>query len=197
MSQTPAERVVRERSVEVELAAAAAAGDPRAQRRVVELVLHPVRAAAGYLTGRPDEAEDLAQIALVEILRSCRTFRGESALSTWASRIAVRVVMRHVKTRRRREQVVSVWAEPPEQSASESPEKREVRQRMAVCLHRIASAKREALVLKLVFGFRVEEIAELTGARVNTVRGRLRKGRQELRRQLLKDPVLRQWGPEA
>jgi DNA-directed RNA polymerase specialized sigma24 family protein len=49
------------------------------------------------------------------------------------------------------------------------------------------------VVLHHVQGYGIVEVAEMTGAPVNTVRDRLRVGRRQLRKRILGDPALRGW----
>lgn len=181
------------RAGDAELMRRVAAGDPFAQRELVVRLLPRVRATARYL-GRDDaEADDMAQLALIEILRSAGSFRGESRLERWADRIAARTAMHRVRRRHRREDVEA----PTEDETGVAPEgphheavRRVLQRRLAHHLARLGEDRRTAVVLKLVHGFSVEEIAETVGASVNTVKDRLRVGRGKLRDMVRKDPAL-------
>lgn len=168
------------------LVAAAARFDERARRELVGRLLGRVRSTVMYLAARSPDVDDMTQRALIEVLGSCSTYRGESPLESWAASITTRTVMRLIKQRRTaeaREQAVEVMPEYPEWSReSQAPaEASDQRSAMALVLARLPEERREAMVLKHVHGYSVEEIAVATNTKVNTVRDRLRVARAELR----------------
>ncbi len=55
------------------------------------------------ITGSPQEAEDLTQEAFLRVFRKISTFRGESAFSTWLQRLALNVVLMHLRKKRLQE----------------------------------------------------------------------------------------------
>ncbi len=192
-----------------DLARAAASGDPAAQRTVVRRLHGRVRSTVFYLTGGRGDWEDMVQDALVEILRSLRSFRGEASLESWADRITVRTAMRQLKRRHRHPEVAFSELEgrhseesnegPPvglargPEDPDARPRRTEVRLRLGALLERLPPERRTAVVLRWVHGYSIQEIADMTGVRLNTARGRLRKGKKELRDLILSDPVLRNW----
>ena len=68
-----------------------------------------------------------------------------------------------------------------------------LQKRITQLLQRLSHDCRTALVLHHVQGYKISEIAALTGARVNTVRGRLRTGRKRLGQYIAEDPALKEW----
>ena len=94
---------------ELEMAQSAAQGDDNAKRDLVGLVLDQVRRTMSYLSGSERDAEDLSQMALIQILNSAGSFRGECTLKYWAERIAVRTAMKHFRKRQRREKLTVSW----------------------------------------------------------------------------------------
>jgi RNA polymerase sigma-70 factor (ECF subfamily) len=179
---------------DLELAAAAAAGDEAARRVLAERLLNRVGTVVRCLAAGDRNADDYVQDSLVEILRSAGSFRGESALETWAERIAVRVTMRRLRKQTYREGIVSIDSSREAAAEATSAEDALVRRRfwsrVETALAGLSPERRAALTLQLVLGYSVAEIAEATGSRVNTVRDRLAVGRRLLRRAVLDDPVL-------
>jgi RNA polymerase sigma-70 factor (ECF subfamily) len=55
------------------------------------------------MTGSPQEAEDLTEEAFLRVFQKISTFRGESAFSTWLQRLAVNVVLMHLRKKRLQE----------------------------------------------------------------------------------------------
>ena len=183
------------READLRLAQRAADGDRGAQEEVVIRVMARVRATVGYLLGPTQESDDIIQQVLIEIVRGVHTYAGFARLETWADRIAVRTTMRAIKRHRWRERVVRLWPGELPEVADEGGMDDEVmvRRRLASVLQKIAPERRVALVLRLVHEYSVREIAELTNAPLNTVRDRLRVGREALRKAARRDPVLGEW----
>jgi RNA polymerase sigma-70 factor, ECF subfamily len=181
---------------EVALARAAGEGDPRANRDLAERLLNRIRATVYYLAAGDRDADDLVQMALVAILRSARTYRGDSSLERWGDRIAVRTALRELKRRRWRERIVALDGETVREgrvSVDHDISRRLLRERLALLLGRLSVDRRTAVTLHWMHGYSVQEIADLTSAPVNTVRDRLRTGKKKLKSLLEKDPALRDW----
>jgi len=182
---------------DLSLARAAGQGDRNARRAMANRLFPRIRTTARYLAGNPVDADDLVQVSLMEVLDSAHTYSGNGSLEGWADRIAVRTCMRSIKQARRRRAVVElsdepeVLAQPGDASAAE---RLRVRRRLSQLLQRLSPDRRSVLVLQLVHGYSIEEISEMTEAPVNTVRDRLRTGRQQLRKLVLRDPLLRDTG---
>jgi RNA polymerase sigma-70 factor (ECF subfamily) len=201
------------------LAQAAARGEGKARRRLADRLLDRVRATIGYLTGGDQELDDMVQLAMVEIIRSAHTFRGEGPLVAWADRIAVRTAMRMLRKRSGQEKVaagpdICAVADarladqgknaetlncPVFPTAAECQEQRmmrmQLRKRLALHLQKLGEAQRTAVVLRWVYGYKLKEIAALTDTPVNTVRDRLQTGRKKLLKIVARDPVLQDWQP--
>lgn len=170
------------------------AGERPAERRLVERLLPRVRTTVTYLTGGHADRDDLVQRALLEVLKSLKSFRGESRFETWVDRIVSRTAMRQIRKRRRREQVVTAMADLPEVEndglIQDPVAVRAVRERMSQLLGQMPDERRLAVTLRLVHGYSVQEIAEITATAFNTVRDRLRVGRAELKQLVLADSEL-------
>ena len=140
------------RAEDVALARAAATGDPGARRELAERLLARVRAVVFRIAGVDPDAEDMSQAAIIEVLRSAHTFRGESALETWAERIAIRSAVRRLKQRRYRTSIVAFDSErqavDPRDGERELDRQR-VRRRMHELLAGLKPKHRIALTLKL------------------------------------------------
>ena len=181
---------------DLELTHRAGLGDDSARRELTRRLLPRVRNTVHYLAAGDRDADDLVQMALVEVLRVVGSFRGDASLEHWADRVVVRTALRQIKRRRWREGIVRL--DEVDRGAAEAPQedvagRRQLRQRMATLLENLSPERRTAVVLHWVRGYTIPEIAELTGAKLNTVRGRLRDAKRELRRLIMKDPVLGDW----
>lgn len=194
---------------DLELVRAVEEGDSRAARLLVERLLQRVRTLVKFLVHNDPDGDDLVQLAMLEILKSAPSFRGESRLETWADRVAVRTAMRAFKRQKQRKEILlSRHGEQPElvelgaQDRIEADREEEVgrqrvRERLQGLIACLPSKQSLVVTLRLVHEYGLEEIAEMTGARLNTVRGRLRTGMKRLRRSILRDPVLKDWVPPS
>src|SRR5262245_22646404 len=153
------------------------------------------------LTENCEEARDLTQETFLRAFQSIVHFRGESDLRTWIYRIAINQARNRWRwwRRRRRDATVSIDApeigggrlgliatlksnprHDPEQDALASERERALRK----ALSSLRRVYREAVILRDIEGFAYEEIATTLDISVGTVKSRLARGRQELRRKL-------------
>jgi RNA polymerase sigma-70 factor (ECF subfamily) len=148
-----------------------------------------VQRVARRLLSHAADADDAAQIALMEILRSAATFREESSIERWADRIAVRTALRHVREQRRRGWLLGGESDADELRAQDEVEEthEETPRRLEEYLAQLPQARREALVMKHALGYSTEEIAELTDKPVGTVKDRLVAARKQIRRLILRE----------
>ena len=176
------------------LAGQAAAGDPRAQRKLVDKIHRRVQSIALSIMGNALDAEDCTQVILMEVLKSLASFRGDNLLA-WSDRIAARTAIRHARQRRVRGlrfQSTDNLDELPFSIDSTEPFDPELPRELREYLAQLPEARREVLVLRHMMDHSIEEIAELTGASPNTVKDRLLHARQQLRRAIRRDQMLDQ-----
>jgi RNA polymerase sigma-70 factor (ECF subfamily) len=162
-------------------------GDLQAFDEVYDRFGEMVYNLALRMAGNPEEAADFTQEIFLRIYRHLGGFGGRSTLKTWVFRIAIN----HCRDRLSRhyppmqsiddnvEEGVPI-ADPgrgPEELALAADEGR----RVAEGLARIPPVFREAVVLRDLEGLSYEEIAEVLGVRVGTVRSRIARGREQLR----------------
>ncbi len=179
------------------LTQSASAGDKRAWLKLADKLLDQVRATSYYLAGGDAEFEDYAQLAIIEIMRSADSYRGESPLQAWAKQITVRTTIRHLKQKRWRSKFVGMQADYMEaagnfESAEDELQKKMVSRCLAGHLGKLKPKIRVAITLKAILGYTVEEIVAITNTNPHTVDYRLRKGREQLRKKILKDPLLQE-----
>ena len=91
---------------------AVAASDPRSQAVVAERLAPRVRRLCRLLCRSSADADDAAQLALIEILRSASTFRVALSLEHWADRIAARVALRVSRRARTEQGFLRRWLSP-------------------------------------------------------------------------------------
>jgi RNA polymerase sigma-70 factor, ECF subfamily len=161
---------------------AVAASDPRAQAMVAERLAPRVRRLCRLLCRSAADADDAAQLSLIEILRSASTFRFALSLEHWADRITARVALRATRRARTEQGFLRRWLAPgtlpwggtASVSAGEAIN-------LDVLLERLSDDRRRTFVLHHALDLSVQEIAELTGVPAGTVKDRLVTARKQLR----------------
>ncbi len=169
------------------LMASVARREPAAERALVERLSSRVRRLSKMLAGTLVDADDAAQISLLEILRSASGFRVAMSLERWADRITVRTTRRLMRREIERKGLLARWVAPGSLPWGRKDSSFSEPVGLDTFLDRLAPERREALVLRHALEYSVEEIAELTGAPIGTVKDRLVSARKQLRRALEKD----------
>jgi RNA polymerase sigma-70 factor (ECF subfamily) len=165
-----------------ELLETARGGDRRAVERLLTRVLPRVRNLARYLVRSDSDADDVAQEALAIVYRKLDSYTGEGAFQAWVDRIVVRAAFaHHRRVKARQEGTLAPTAAEPSAPAPEASSDFLARRRMAAALDTLPEEQRLALVMHHVLELSVPEIAAEVSAPEETVRSRLRLGRERLR----------------
>jgi RNA polymerase sigma-70 factor (ECF subfamily) len=179
-------------------------GDPEAFARLVSLNERMVYGLALRLLGDADEAQDLAQEVFLQVYRSLGRFEGRSSLKTWIYRIVVNQCRNRKRWWRRRRRERSLRFEElaaRDEAQLAAPDAnapfalilgRERARRVQEALLKISFDHRAVLLLREVEEMSCEEIAATLGLAEGTVKSRLARAREALRRLLLPD-----LGPQA
>jgi len=165
---------------------AAVGGDRAAAQELCRELLPRVRNLVRYLLRGDSRVDDVAQEALIAVLRGLATFRGEGRFESWVDRIVARTTFAAIRRIRAETQPgdrspVDGDAEGGTDAAGEAYVQR---RELAEALDRLPSDQRESLVLHFAVGMTVPEIAEAVAAPFETVRSRLRLGKAALREAL-------------
>jgi RNA polymerase sigma-70 factor (ECF subfamily) len=173
-----------------DLAARAAAGDALAARRLLERVAPSVhRVVRAVLGPRGTPPDDVTQDALVAVVHALASFRGECGLVHYACRIAARVAMAARRARAADPKVLSLEEEEALEVpvAGDDPEAPRRRALVRALLDELPEAQAETLVLRVMLGYSIGEVAEAMGVPANTVRSRLRLAKEALRSRIVQD----------
>ncbi len=174
------------------LAQAAAGGDVRATRALLEQVApRVVRAVRAVMGPAHPEVDDATQLALIAFIQALPSFRCECPPVQFAARIAVRTaagVRRRAGARR-------VGHDPSVDvdTLEVAPEELDAARRRAAVralLDELPEEQAEALALRIMLGWSLKEIAAATGTPLNTVRSRMRLAKDALRKRVAADPAL-------
>lgn len=172
-------------------------GEESAYEQLIERFQGPVYNLAYRLLNDQADASDVAQEVFLKIFRNVGSFRGESSLRTWVYRIAVneshnrrRWLFRHRRGETGIDEAFedSDCREKPLMDAGETPfdftVNREAQLLLEEALAEINPVFRTALVLREIEDMSYEEIAEILEVSIGTVKSRIVRGREALRRNL-------------
>jgi RNA polymerase sigma-70 factor (ECF subfamily) len=131
----------------------------------------------------PGEANDAVQAAFEQAWRRRRGLRDAASLRSWMDRIVVREAIR--LDRRRRSRVFRLFGMPEvREIVDRQPGPSATATDLRASFEALPAEQRAALVLHLYYGYSVAETAAIVVAPVETVRSRLRLGRERLRTSL-------------
>lgn len=134
--------------------------------------------------GNHEDAHDMAQEAFLKAYRGLKSFRGDSAFSTWLYRIAVNTCLNFRAARRTA--VVAVLDELPYggEAAGERLVRRERERQVREAVERLPEKQRATLILKIYHELTHEEVARILGSTVGTVKANLFHALANLRRRM-------------
>ncbi len=164
------------------------AGDGPAFETLVTTYQHRVFGVALRMLGSRAEAEDIAQETFLRAHRALGEFRGEARLGTWLYAIASRLCLNRLASAPRRHEQSDEAAVL--RHAAESADAGAVleQRELAAALHDAIAAlpeeRRIVVVLRDLEGLDYEEVAEVLGLPLNTVRTRLHRARLDLKAKL-------------
>ena len=154
-------------------------GDSVATDTLLRLHYDSVRAVCHRIVVNKADAEDATQHALISIVRALPGFDGRAKFSTWVYRIATNAALDEVRRIRRRPTPTDIDATfvlPVADATGAVDAQMDVAQALAL----LPEEYRTTLVLRHVADLDYEEIAEIQGVPVGTVRSRLARGRTQL-----------------
>src|SRR5690349_3466120 len=176
-----------------ELVARSQRGDVDSFNELIIRWERPIYALAYRVIGRDEEARDVCQEAFLRAFRALPGFKGQAKFSSWLYRITLNLCRDWI--RRHRRAPVSQMPEdmdPMELAAEIGPvetiEDLAARRELTVVVEKamalLPEEQRTAIILKEYHGLTFQEIADLQGCPLSTVKTRLYQGLTVLRRQL-------------
>jgi RNA polymerase sigma-70 factor (ECF subfamily) len=188
------------------------AGSEEAYSWLIAHMHQPVYSLVYRILNDPADAADTTQEVFLKVFRGIKKFNGSSSLKTWVYRIA----LHEASNRRRwwfRHKARETSIEPVEsESGGLQPAVRdllvderkspfdnvaelELQARVETELRQVPEPYRTTVILRDIEELSYEEIAEITDVSLGTVKSRLTRGRDALRRRM--EPFMRQAGPEG
>jgi len=180
---------------ELQLIQQAQAGDTRAFDQLIRRHDRRILQITYSILGNLQDAQDIYQETFLKAYSNISTFRFESELSTWLSRIAVNLAITYRK-RRQLHQFLSLDSGPEkaegkrqlETAIENHPENsllsRELRQKIESSLDHLSPQQRTIFVLKHFHGYKIKEIAELLSCTEGTIKNQLFRAIQKVKQYL-------------
>ena len=182
-----------------ELVARSIGGDSESFNELIHRWERPIYALAYRQIGREEEARDVCQETFLRAYRALPGFRGQAKFSSWLYRITLNLCRDWVRRERRTPIVqppedVDLMELAAEREPSESIEDRVARRDLSRAVERamalLPEEQRTAIVLKEYQGLTFQEIADLLGCPLSTVKTRLYQGLTVLRRELARSGAM-------
>lgn len=183
---------------ERELVQRAKAGDNAAFSQLVSAYEGKIYNLALRYMGNPDDAMDASQEVFLRMFRFLSGFQEDSSFSTWLYRIGVNVCKDMLSRRSRRaEQPLEISDDEEETRPADIPDGRydperilegtELRRILADAIAELPEPQQEMIVLRDVQGLSYEEIGQVLCLEAGTVKSRLFRARENLRKKLLQN----------
>ncbi len=188
------------------------AGVDSAYETLIDRFEVPVFNIVARLMDDPADAADVVQEVFLKVFRNIASFRQNASLKTWIYRIAVNEARNHRRwfSRHRRQEVnleadpgetmgYQDWLPDPGPSPFETVVDRETRELIEAALAQVNPRFRAALVLREMEGLSYEEIAEILEVSLGTVKSRILRGREGLKKHLagrLEPASATEWSPQ-
>ena len=179
-----------------DLVARSRGGDVDSFNQLILRWERPIYALAYRVIGREEDARDVCQETFLRAFRALPGFRGQSKFSSWLYRIALNLCRDWMRKQRRTPVVQApegvdiadmASERGPVESIEELVARRQLGAVVAEAMKRLPEEQRTAIVLKEYHGMTFQEIAELQGCPLSTVKTRLYQGLTVLRRHLQQD----------
>lgn len=177
----------------LELISRIASGDKFAFEELVLLHQQKIYSLCLRMSGNEDDAYDLAQDTFIKAYKSISSFKMESSISTWLYRIASNTCIDFLRRKKKRFKIVieiddesEAFSEIPDTSLSPQKllEKKELREAIAEALLKLSPQHRQIVILRDINELTYTEIAEILELGEGTVKSRLSRAREQLRRAL-------------
>lgn len=178
-----------------ELVARSIRGDNESFNELILRWERPIYALAYRTIGREEDARDVCQETFLRAFRALPRFRGQAKFSSWLYRIALNLC-RDWMRRERRTPVMQApedvdltelaAAAEPSESIEDLVARKDLTREVERVMARLPEEQRTAIILKEYHGLTFQEIADLVGCPLSTVKTRLYQGLTVIRRELAK-----------
>jgi RNA polymerase sigma-70 factor (ECF subfamily) len=176
-----------------ELVARSRTGDAESFNELISRWEGPIYALAYRVIGREEDARDVTQETFLRAFRGLAAFKGQAKFSSWLYRIALNLCRDWIRRKKRSpmatlpedielEDLASDTG--PTETVEDLVSRRELSELVEAAMARLPEEQRTAIILKEYHGMTFQEIADLQGCPLSTVKTRLYQGLSVLRREL-------------
>lgn len=158
-------------------------GETQAFAAIVRRYERSIAATIIGMLGRSEDVEEIGQQVFVKFYNALPTFRGDAAVKTYLTRIAINLSLNELKRRKRRfslfrpiEDAVELRSDHADAQSESTGDQELIEQ----ALKRLPTGMREVVVLRLVNGYSTEETATMLNIPEGTVLSRLSLARKQL-----------------
>jgi len=176
-----------------ELVARAQGGDIESFNQLIVRWERPIYALAYRVIGKEEDARDVCQDAFLRAYRALPGFKGQAKFSSWLYRIALNLCRDWIRRQRRAPvsqlpedmDAIELASETgPVESIEDLVARRELSAIVEEAMSELSEEQRTAIILKEYHGMTFQEIADMQGCPLSTVKTRLYQGLSLLRRRL-------------
>jgi RNA polymerase sigma-70 factor (ECF subfamily) len=176
-----------------ELVARAQGGDIESFNQLIVRWERPIYALAYRVIGKEEDARDVCQDAFLRAYRALPGFKGQAKFSSWLYRIALNLCRDWIRRQRRApvsqlpedmDAIELASEKGPVESIEDLVARRELSAIVEVAMSELSEEQRTAIILKEYHGMTFQEIADMQGCPLSTVKTRLYQGLSLLRRRL-------------
>lgn len=182
---------------EEKLISRAAKGDASAFNELLGTQEKRMYAVCLRMCGNHEDAQDCLQESMLRIFRSISGFKGQASFSTWVYRVTMNTCLDELRKKKNKQTASldglldSGWSPSDD---SDTPEHHtiagEKRTAIRKAIADLPEDMRSAIVLRDIEGFSYDEISDMLGINVGTIKSRISRGREKLREKIRLKPEL-------
>jgi len=184
-------------SAELELVGRSKEGDLSAFEELVVMYQKQIYNLGFRMMGSEEDACDVVQEAFLKAFKSIKKFDGRSSFGTWVYRIAVNVCIDELRKRKKVKLYPVAHNDNPEDRGcklvidtddlpEEQMERREVKKQVHRAISKLGEEHRVIIILRDIQGKSYQEIANILGINIGTVKSRISRARTSLKEELIR-----------
>jgi RNA polymerase sigma-70 factor (ECF subfamily) len=170
---------------DMELVKLAGGGNDQAFGLIVSRYQEQIARTVKGMLGETDGADDVGQETFIRFYRSLKKYRGDAALGTYLSRIAINLSLNELNKRKK---VISLFKKDKDDRAGEvlypvnEPERKDTKEMVDKALQKLDPGQRSVVVLRLLQGYSTKETADILDVPLGTVLSRLSRAQKNLKK---------------
>lgn len=162
-------------------------GDMEALNRLIAPYIKPAYNIALKYLKNHSNAQDVSQDAFVKVVKSIKSFKGNSSFSTWLYRIVINLCHDFYADAKKDVEVIDKLTMDYRESDEEQSKSREKQNVIAEILQKLDEDKRKLIILRDVEGFRYDEIAEILNIPIGSVKSGISRARESFKQIVYSD----------